>query len=324
VRKKVNYISSQNSTRIHWKSVIDRVEEELKWFEEQGIKPTLRTLFYRLVSLRVLPNTKVRYKQLSDAIVKARKDERLEWDCIVDEGRVVLEDFPEEYRIPEEHVQLYIDLLKNAYMTYKVPRWCKQPHYVEVWIEKAALAATISSFLDGRDVRIAVNKGYSGWTFLYENCMRLREKRDEGKKIHVLYFGDFDPSGDNMDDQLHNAFRQFDLEEIVDFQRVAVTKEHIEQFNLPPMPGDKETEEKIDNDTRTEKFVEKYGERYAVELDALLALRPDQFKSMVEGSVDQFFDQEIYEEVMAENLPEMVVRKKVRFIERKRVKRKEL
>src|SRR5215831_19255201 len=37
--------------------------------------------------------------------------------------------------------------------------------------------------------------------------MRLLEVKRSGKEIHILYFGNFDPSGDDMDDQLDNAFR---------------------------------------------------------------------------------------------------------------------
>ncbi|MGC2682661.1 MAG: hypothetical protein WA323_12390 [Candidatus Nitrosopolaris sp.] len=80
-----------------------------------------------------------------------------------DEGRIVLADFSEEYHTPEQFVQLHVDILKNASQNYTVPRWHKQPHYVEVWIEKQALADTFSSFLRGRDVRIVVNRGYSSW-----------------------------------------------------------------------------------------------------------------------------------------------------------------
>ncbi|MGC1929032.1 MAG: hypothetical protein WA667_08665 [Candidatus Nitrosopolaris sp.] len=45
-----------------------------------------------------------------------------------------------------------------------------------------------------------------------------------GKETHILYFGDFDPSGDDMDDQLDKALPYFGLEDI-DFQRIAVTEE---------------------------------------------------------------------------------------------------
>jgi hypothetical protein len=161
-----------------------------------------------------------------------------------------------------------------------IPRWYKQPHYVEVWIEKQALADTFSSFLEGRDVRIVVNRGYSGWSFLFENCMRLLKVKRSRKEIHILYFGDFDPSGDDMDDHLEDAFRYFGLEDI-DFERIAVTEEQIEEFNLPPMPKNKETIDKVNHDTRKNGFIKKYGKLYIVEVDALLAIVPDKFKSIV-------------------------------------------
>ncbi|MGA9151055.1 MAG: hypothetical protein WBZ36_10780 [Candidatus Nitrosopolaris sp.] len=54
--------------------------------------------------------------------------------------------------------------------------------------------------------------------------------------------------------------------------------------------------------------VRKYGKLYVVELDALLAIVPDEFKLIVRGSVDQFFDQEIYQAVLSDNQPELVDR----------------
>ena len=200
--------------------------------------------------------------------MKARKKGKLAWDAFSDEGRLVLEDFAEEYQTQEQYVQWHINLLKNASQSYMIPRWHRQPHYVEVWIEKQALADTFSSFLKGRDVRIVVNRGYSGWSFLYENCMRLRKVKRSGKEIHILYFGDFDPSGDNMDAYLDNAFRHFGLEDI-DFQRIAVTEEQIEEFNVPPVPKNKETIDKVNHDSRKNGFIKKYGKLYIVELDAL-------------------------------------------------------
>jgi hypothetical protein len=312
VQKKVFTLQS---TRIDWKNVIDRANRELPWFIERDIRPTLRTLFYRLVSLEIMPNTNQAYKRLSRVTVEARKNRKLEWNAFSDEGRLVLGDFIEEYQTPKQYAQSCINLLKNASQSYMIPRWYKQPRYVEVWIEKQALADTFSSFLDGRDVKIVVNRGYSGWSFLFENCMRLLKVKSSGKEIRILYFGDFDPSGDDMDDHLDDAFRYFGLEDI-HFERIAVTEEQIEEFNLPPMPKNKETIDKVNHDTRKNGFIKKYGKLYIVELDALLAIVPDKFKSIVQGSVDQFFDPEIYQAVLAENQPEMVdrlVQEKVRF-----------
>ncbi|MFY9872436.1 MAG: hypothetical protein WAK17_22220 [Candidatus Nitrosopolaris sp.] len=146
--------------------------------------------------------------------------------------------------------------------------------------------------------------------------MRLLKAKESGKEIHILYFGDFDPSGDNMEDHLDNAFVYFGLEDI-DFERVAVTEEQIEEFNLPPVPNNKETIDKVNHDTRKKRFIRKYGKLYVVELDALLAIVPDEFNSIVQGSVDQFFDTSIYQNILSDNQPLKVDRlnqERVRFI----------
>jgi hypothetical protein len=181
---------------------------------------------------------------------------------------------------------------------YRIPRWYKQPHYVEVWIEKQALASTFQSFLVGRDVRTVINKGFASWTFLHQNAQRLAQKAEEDPdiEIHVLYFGDFDPSGEDMDQHLNEALIQFDLHDIVEFERIAVTEKQIQEFNLPPTPEDSETLEKLDRDSRTNGFIEKHGELFAVELDALLAIVPDEFRKLVQESVDCYFDFDIYKD----------------------------
>jgi hypothetical protein len=76
--------------------------------------------------------------------------------------------------------------------------------------------------------------------------MRLLEIERSGKEMHVLYFGDFDPSGDDMDDHLDRALRFFGL-----------------------VPKSKETIDKVNHDTRKDGFIKKYGKLYIVELDAL-------------------------------------------------------
>jgi hypothetical protein len=119
-----------------------------------------------------------------------------------------------------------------------------------------------------------------------------------------------------MEDHLDEAFVYFGLGEI-DFQRVSVTEEQIEEFNLPHMPKNKETIDKVNNDTRKKQFIGKYGELFVVELDALLAIKPDEFKSIVQESVDQFFDTRIHQEVQADNPQETadaLIQERVRFI----------
>ena len=146
---------------------------------------------------------------------------------------------------------------------------------------------------------------------------RLKDERTQ--EIHILYFGDFDPSGEDMDRHIQDAIEQFGLQDDIDIRRVAVTLEQIKRFNLPPVPNDQETLDKIRKDTRTNKFMEKYGGKlYAVELDALLAVIPDQFRVIVQQSVDQFFDERVYRKVLRAHQPERIdrlVHQRVRFLD---------
>jgi hypothetical protein len=61
-----------------------------------------------------------------------------------------------------------------------------------------------------------------------------------------------------------------------------VTEDQIEQFNLPSMPKSKETIHKVNQDTRKNGFIKKYGKLYIVELDALLATVPGDTHFFVE------------------------------------------
>lgn len=323
-------MNNNSSIKINWEEVTERVKSAALWFREHGIKPSLRTVFYRLVSLEIIPNTQQAYKTLSRVTVTARKSGKLAWDSFSDEGRLILGNYDDRYKTPEQYIQLGIDFLKRASTNYTIPRWYNQQHYVEIWIEKLALADTFHSFLKDRQVKIVVNKGYAGWSFLYDNCKRLQRIRSTGKDIHILYFGDFDPSGDDMDRHLREGLLQFGLnckdsgdknsnngQSVIELQRVAVTKSQIEEFNLPPVPDSLETIDKVKRDTRMNKFIEKYGKLFVVELDALLAIVPDQFKVIVQKSVDQFFDQNTRKRVLNEHPPDLIeslVEQKVRFL----------
>jgi hypothetical protein len=92
-----------------WRQGVDNhVVHALGWYRSRGIKPTLRTLFYRLVSLEVIPNTPNSYDKLSQYIVEARKEGRISWDAISDNVRYTLGNFNDDYISPEDYVDYWI------------------------------------------------------------------------------------------------------------------------------------------------------------------------------------------------------------------------
>jgi hypothetical protein len=287
---------------VKWKEITKEVKKELENF---GFQPTLRTIFYRLFSKQLIPNTSNAYKSLSREMVDARMDGRLPIACFADNTRQVVGYFNEDYSTPQELIDERLDGVRNTANDYTdyIPKWHNQPNYVEVWTEKDTMVGTFESILKGYDIRIVPMRGFSSLSFLYKTLQNLAYLQSQDRSVHILYYGDFDPSGDYMFTDLQNRMEEmgFDIEENGgSFERIAVTPEQVKKYRLPYDP-DKITAAKMSKDSRTNGFVEKYGKLYAVEIDALPALIPDIFKQqLVIDNVEKYYDKKIYEELLDE------------------------
>jgi hypothetical protein len=301
------------------------IKQRLNLWASQQITPTLRGLFYTLVSLNVLENTSTRYNYLSKFTAQAREnsekwgeirnngdvymfrnDEILPIDCFADHVRDII-DIDDIYETAEDFYDRGIDYYVNNISTnYKVPRWYNQPHYIEVWVEKDAIAGTLDSIINvsgNREVRIVPTRGQESVTFAWENMLRLKRKQSEDKKVHIRYFGDLDPSGEAIEKELINKLtvEPYVLKDI-DFKRIGVTNEQKEQFNLIPNK-DPDTINKLKRDSNRFAFMQKYNlkseeDLFQIEVDALEAIAPTEFKTLVHESVDEFFDKVIYQDVL--------------------------
>jgi len=177
------------------------------------------------------------------------------------------------------------------------------------------------SFLKDREIKIVPLGGFDSWGNAYQHSERLNTVIESGIKtenIHIIYLGDFDPSGSNIEKLAGQQLRSFGFGG-VNFKRIAVTKEQIVQYDLPPQPEDYQTLQKLQRDPRTHEFIARHGQLYAVELEALTAYVPDEFEKLVQTQVDNLFDSDIYHEIL--NKPEHVktsisglVNKKVKFL----------
>jgi hypothetical protein len=79
-----------------------------------------------------------------------------------------------------------------------IPRWKEQKHYVEMMVEKETLRPLFKQILFDREVRIVPNHGWSSMPHRHPVFNRLRLKQRQGYQVHVLYAGDFDPTGERM------------------------------------------------------------------------------------------------------------------------------
>lgn len=296
--------------RINWENILVEIEDALEFFEKQGVKPTLRTLFYNLVSKNLIPNTRSSYQTLSKQLVEARKQKRFSWDFLEDRTRVTIgmtwdygysDDINERVKEKCEKLldELDIEEVINEYFNQvdtwvSMSQWFKQKNIVEIWIEKEALASTIANWVSEDYIKIRVNKGYSSWTFIYNNVEDLKNILTNHDKIIILYCGDLDPSGVDIQRFLEEALEYFELQvEKVELKRLAITPEQVERYNLPPKPEDAETLEKLGRDPRSKR----YTLDYVVELDSLVAYVPSEFKKLIKETIRQYFDEELYKEL---------------------------
>jgi len=232
---------------------------------EESHPMTLRQLFYQLVSRQVIENTENRYKSLSDHIVNARLEGRIPWSWIEDRLRVprtvsMWDDLP--------------DFGQTVMSSYRRNVWKDQPTLVECWCEKDALSGIFQDILEEYGVTLNVGRGYDGWTSIWRAAGRYHDWKGS---VVVLYFGDFDPSGEDMVRSLEERLTIFPCDpEVI---KCALTQEDVERYNLPPQPTKK-------TDSRAKAFIAEFGDM-AVELDALpVNVLRDRIKSEVESRMD--------------------------------------
>lgn len=250
---------------------------------------TLRQLYYRFVALDLIENKQSQYQYLGEAIKEARIQGVIPWDWIEDRTRNV-DGGDQDLVSPEARFKGNLEWFKKTPDRYELPRWMGQDHYVEVWVEKEALAGVFANVCDDLNVVSFPNRGYTSITMLKEAAERLQgEYRPGGAPPTIIYFGDFDPSGQDIERNIREKLREtFGVP--VQVEREALTREQIDAYELPPQPAKR-------TDARYDQFVEEHGD-LAVELDAL---PPDDLREMIRESVDRYFDDDHYRQ---EILPE--------------------
>src|SRR3989344_5808459 len=243
-----------------------------KILEEYEVPLTLRQIYYRLVVLG-LKNAQKVYKNLSVKLSRLREQGKVPWEKIIDLKRQ-----PEKeasWTSPES-------FFETVGQSYKRDLQQGQPKYIEVWCEKAV---AIRHITDKYDVNLLAGGGYRSSSALYEAAKRFK---NIGKPIVILYLGDFDPSGLDIERDVETRMRTvFDIE--VDVQRVLLVLQDIKDHNLLPNPVKP-------SDPRTPAYVAKYSFEDAIELDAL---PPDILEEKLEAAIRRNIDMELYEMQLA-------------------------
>lgn len=152
---------------------------------------------------------------------------------------------------------------------YRHSIWDNQDTYVEVWLEKEALAGVLYEVTAEWDVPLMVTRGYPSISYLH---VAAEQMADTGKPCYLYYFGDHDPSGVDISRKTEADLRTFAPDVDLHFKRMAVTPEQIAEFGLMTRPTKK-------TDSRSRNF-----EGESVEVDAI---PPTTLKGIVRDCIEQ-------------------------------------
>ena len=257
------------------------VEEALEVFKQYDTALTLRQLYYRLVSKRLFSNTINSYKRLSRIMVKAREKREVPVNCLEDRSRRILGRGDTGYASVEEFIKKRFESLRDSWKGFTMTMWDEQPYHVLVSLEKDALSRVMSDVANRYSIRTFPTRGYPSFTYVHRMASYIRNRLKD-KPTVVLYFGDFDPSGVDIERDLTERLGKYRAGDFK-VRRVALTHDQIMEYHLPPMPVKK-------SDARTPSFIAEYGSE-AVELDAL---DPKVLQRMVADSIEEHIDKEAW------------------------------
>jgi len=307
---------------VDWSKVV----EECKRICEEtvnvvGVYPTLRELFYTLSSRNIIPHSKSSYKVLSRILSQMRYSGKFPFHYIRDttRGSEYLERgeyYAEELSVEElkRRIMNYIESLTS----YSINPWVDQKNRIVIVVEKEATMSMIKSLVQKSFPYGVYNIRY---TRGYDSATDAKEVADIVKRIFdmdynpvLLLFGDFDPSGEDIVRDFVNRVKMLSNRDFT-WEKIAVTREQVEKYNLPCRPEDEPSIKRLTRDPRYKSW--RYG-LYRVELEALF--NPEKAsiaEELVRNAIEKYFDWETFKQ---KTLPRMVAAEE----ESKRVKEKML
>lgn len=271
-RTTVNRPRSITPSRRRSRSQMAEIRDAICACLEENKPMTIRQLFYQLVSMGTIDKTEQEYH---GTVIRLTADMRrarmLPFGWIADNTRWMRK--PRTYGSMEES-------LDHSAKTHRLALWDSQDVYVEIWLEKDALAGVLYEITGKWDVPLMVTRGYASLSFLAGAAEAIE---DQDKPTHLYYFGDHDPSGKDIPRVVERDLRELAPDSDINFTQVAVTPEQIRRLSLPTRPT-KQT------DSRAGTFV---GE--SVEVDAI---PPATLRSLAAECIESHIDKDELERTL--------------------------
>lgn len=242
---------------------------------------TIRGLHYQLVS-RGMTNDIQHYKRVVAATGDARWQGLISFNAFSDRDRYLACE-------TEAEPSIYGDKLDKAkyqvgawMREYSLNMWENQTYYPEVFIEKKALEGVFIKPCERHRIALGACKGYPSLTFLHDATKRFKDAYNRGQQPVIIYFGDYDPSGEDIPRALEENIKLLGCPQI-EVRRIALKEWQVVDWKLPPAPT------KV-TDSRSANW-DGLGQ---VELDAV---KPEVLIQLLNKAVEDLFDENLYDEL---------------------------
>ena len=241
------------------KAEVERRRERLYEIVEAMKPMTVRQVFYQATVRGIVEKSEAGYAKVQTDLVLMRKAGEMPFDWLADNTRWQRK--PRTFDSVEQALQ-------DTARLYRKALWSDAGAYVEVWLEKDALAGVVLPVTAMYDVPLMVARGYASLSFLHSAAEYINSLE---VPVYLYHLGDFDPSGVNAGEKIEETLREMAPEAEIHFERLAVTPEQIELWRLPTRP------------TKTSDSRSKGFGAISVELDAI---EPDKLRALVEDAIE--------------------------------------
>jgi len=271
-RKRAYRASRIKRYRATKREMEERAEFLIEYAETHG-PVTVRQLYYQAetAGLPGIDKTESSYGKVQHQVLMLRRAGKLSYEHIADATRWM--------RKPRSYDSIK-QVLTDTVRTYRRNLWNDADSYVEVWIEKDALAGVVYPVTERNDVPLMVTRGFSSETFAYE---AVAARGDDWRDYHIYALFDFDRSGRDAANALQGKLERFAKGrpfEVV-FHNLALTEEQVETFEL----STRSPKRKTAADRR-------WQYDFACELDAL---PPNMLRALIQDAIEQHLPPEQFE-----------------------------
>jgi hypothetical protein len=234
---------------------------------------TVRGAMYRAIGILIEDSSEPNYDCIKNLILKMRRLGLIPYSYISDSTR---------RRLKPSSWSGLADFAETVAQAYRKNLWERQSDYIEIFVEKDAMAGVVEPVTDDYDVTLNVIRGNCSETFIYRVAEIWKQIR---KPIHVYYLGDHDPNGLKIEEDLYRRLEGFGVV-ITKWQRLAITRA---DFTNPEVIGF--PIKKKGHPSTWQPYVDIYGDR-GVEVDALPAI---EIRQRVEQAILSHIDQNEWE-----------------------------